>query len=135
MKEAGVDLRLLLKASGGRKSAELNRHMQATRIFDRYQRRLAKLHRFDPSDRLGRAAELWSAGNRQPFHRVRSVFLAGFTSFTRYQRKLLDAVRETVEHVWIELPDGEGEMFAGPRAVREWVTKAVGAVIARQPRS
>ncbi len=126
LKEVGVDLRQLLKATPGRESGSGTRHHQATRIFERYHRRLAKLHRFDPPDRLGRAAELWAVDTRQPFHRVRSVFVAGFTSFTPFQRKLLDAVRETVEHVWLELPEGEGEAFAGPEAVRDWVTAPVG---------
>src|SRR5262245_14873192 len=61
LKEAGVELRQLLKAHPGGEPGAANRHTQATRIFDRYQRRLAKLHRFDPPDRLGRAAELWVA--------------------------------------------------------------------------
>jgi hypothetical protein len=127
LKEAGVDLRQLLKASPNRDSdASPNRHAQATRIFDRYHRRLAKLHRFDAPDRLGRAADLWIAGKQQPFARVRSVFLAGFTTFPLFQRKLLDSVRETVEHVWLELPDGDGEAFTDPHAVGDWITSPVG---------
>ena len=52
---------------------------------------------------------------------MQSVFISGMTSFSPYQRHLLDAVRETIEHFWIELPDGEGEEFSGPRAVVEWL--------------
>jgi ATP-dependent helicase/nuclease subunit B len=126
LKQAGVDLRMLLKASGGRQAPELNKHAQATRIFDRYQRRQARLHRLDPDDRLGRAAELWAAGRRGAFARVRAVFADGFASLTPYRRKLLDALRETADHFWLGLPDGEGEPFAGPRQVREWATAAVG---------
>ncbi|MDB5312447.1 MAG: hypothetical protein JWO38_6649 [Gemmataceae bacterium] len=126
LKEAGADLRMLLKASTGRQGGELTRHAQATRIFDRYQRRLAKLHRLDPADRLGRAAELWAADRRGPFARVRAVFVSGFTALTPYRRKLLDALRDSVEHFWIALPEGEGEVFAGPRAVRDWATAPVG---------
>jgi ATP-dependent helicase/DNAse subunit B len=131
LKQAGVDLRMLLKASGDRKSPELNRHAQATRIFDRYQRRLAKLHRLDPDDRLGRAAELWAADRRGPFARVASVFADGFATFTPYQRKLFDALRESVDHVWLGLAEDEGdsraEAFTGPRQMRAWVTSTVGA--------
>jgi ATP-dependent helicase/DNAse subunit B len=130
LKQAGVDLRMLLKASGDRRSPELNRHAQATRIFDRYQRKLARLHRLDPDDRLGRAAELWAEGRRGPFARVTNVFADGFATLTPYQRKLLDALRESADHVWLGLADDEGdsraEAFAGPRQVREWVTSPVG---------
>jgi ATP-dependent helicase/DNAse subunit B len=130
LKEAGADLRMLLKASGERRSPELNRHAQATRIFDRYQRKLARLHRLDPDDRLGRAAELWADGRRGPFGRVASVFADGFAALTPYQRKLFDALRETVDHVWLGLLEDEGdsraEAFAGPRQLREWAVSPVG---------
>lgn len=122
LKDAGVDLRTLLKLNPGRESGAGTRHHQATRIFDRYHRRLAKQHRFDPTDRLGRAAKLWLNDQRQPFDRVRSVFITGFTLFTPFQRQLLDAVRETIDHFWIELPDGEGDEFTAPRAVAEWLS-------------
>src|SRR5207253_2783461 len=128
LKQAGVDLRALLKTSPGRASpgGELNRHAQATRIFDRYQRRLAKLHRLDPDDRLGRAAELWTAGRRGCFASVRAVFVEGFTSLTPYQRKLLDTLRDTAHHFWLGLPEGEGEAFAGPQQMRGWAASSVG---------
>ena len=121
LKEAGVDLRSLLKLNPGRESGAGTRHHQAMRIFDRYHRRLAKQNRFDPTDRLGRAAKLWFDDQRQPFDRVRSVFITGFTSFTPFQRQLLDAVRETIDHFWIELPDGAGDEFIAPRAVAVWL--------------
>jgi ATP-dependent helicase/nuclease subunit B len=126
LKEAGADLRQLLKAAGGRQGGELNRHAQATRIFERYHRRLAKLHRLDPGDRLGRAAGLWAAGERGPFTAVRSVFVGGFSSFTSPQRMVLDALRDSAEHIWIGLIDGDADTFAGPRSVRDWVTGPVG---------
>ena len=128
LKKAGVDLRQLLKASGDRKTPELNRHAQATRVFDRYQRRLAKLHRLDPDDRLGRAAELWASGKRGPFGRVKAVFVAGFADLTPYQQKLLDALRYAADDFWIGLTDGEGEAFAGPHRLGAWATGAVGEV-------
>ncbi|MCI0702471.1 MAG: PD-(D/E)XK nuclease family protein [Planctomycetia bacterium] len=123
LKEAGVDLRALLKASRGG-----SRYEQATKLFDRYQRRLAKRHRYDPVDRLGRAAELWGAGVREPFARVRAVFVAGFRTLAPFERKLLDALRDSVEHFWIELPEGDGECFTGSRELRAWASGAVGEV-------
>ena len=117
---AGVDLRMLLRASPARQSGgELNRHAQAVRIFDRYLRRVAKLHRLGPDDRVGRAAELWADGRRTAFAGVRSIFVAGFTALKPFERKLLDALRDTAEHFWIALPDGEGE-------VRAWASGPVG---------
>jgi RecB family exonuclease/superfamily I DNA/RNA helicase len=128
LKAAGVDLRMLLKASPVRQGggSEPNRHAQAVRIFDRYQRRLARLHRLDPDDRLGRAAELWANDRRGPFARVRVVFADGFTMLAPYRRKLLDALRDSVERVWLGLAGGEGDSFDGPRQVRAWVTSPVG---------
>ena len=127
LKDAGVDLRQLLKASPNRdEGVSPNRHAQATRIFQRYQHKLAKLHRFDAPDRLGRAAELWTSGKQEPFDRVQSVFVSGFTAFAPFQRKLLDSLRETVEHLWLELPDGEKEAFDEPRALRKWIATASG---------
>jgi len=119
VKEAGIELRQLLKTYPDEGEGKGTRHYQATRIFHRYHRRLAKQHRFDPVDRLGRAASLWSDRRRQPFDRVRSVFVAGFSSFTPGQEQLLSAIRATIDHFWIELPDGAGDEFAAPRALRE----------------
>jgi RecB family exonuclease len=126
LKRAGVDLRMLLKATPNRPAGDPTRHAQATRVFDKYQRRLAKLHRLDPDDRLGRAAALWADGRRGPFAAVTAVFVDGFTDLTPPERALLDALRDTAEHVWLGLPDGDGEAFAGPRALREWVSNPVG---------
>lgn len=97
-KEAGVDVRRLLKESGGAAA--------------------------DDQAGLGRAAEAWAAGHRRPFHRVRAVFLVGFLSLSPQERALLDALRATAERVWVEVPEGEGEAFAGARAVREWAGDA-----------
>ena len=66
LKEAGVDLRELLK-SHPQGAGSVAKHIQATRVFDRYQRRLARSHRYEPCDRLGRAARLWEQSRRQPF--------------------------------------------------------------------
>ena len=132
LKQAGGDLRMLLKASPGRQSGEspAGRHAQATRLFDRYQRKLAKLHRLDPDDRLGRTAELWAAGRRGPFARVTAVFADGFAALTPYQRKLFDALRESAEQVWfgitVDAGEARAEAFAGPRRLREWATSPVG---------
>lgn len=98
-KEAGVDVRQLLKTNPARGAG-------------------------GSSVRLGRAAEGWDAGLRRPFHRVRSVFLVGFLSMSPPERKLLDALRATLEGLWVELPEGDGEAFAGARAVREWAGEA-----------
>ena len=119
--EGGVELRQLLKGFPEGDSDTAGRHQQATRIFDHYQRRLAKQQRLDPPDRLGRAAKLWAEEHRRPFECVRSVFVGGFTSFTPHQIQLIKAIRESVEHLWIELPDGEGEEFAITREVRAWL--------------
>jgi ATP-dependent helicase/nuclease subunit B len=121
LKGAGVDLRQLLKTYPGRESANGTRHHQALRVFDRYHRRLSQQLRFDAPDRVGRAAALWAAGNRGPFGRVRALFVAGFTSFTRYERQLLDAVRESAEVFWIELPECEDAGSSGPEELREWL--------------
>ena len=105
------------------------RHAQAVRVFDRYQRKLARLHRLDPDDRLGRAAELWAAGRRGPFARVRTVLADGFSTLTPFERKLLDALRESADHFWLGLvDDGESraEAFAGPRQLRAWAEAPVG---------
>ena len=126
LKDAGADVRALFKASGTRKTPETDRHAQALKVFDRYQRRLARVHRLDPGDRLGRAAGHWAAGRRGSFAGVRVVVLDGFVALTPDGRKLLDAVRETADAVWVGLPDGAGEAFAGPRAVRDWVTGPAG---------
>ncbi|MBX9584320.1 MAG: hypothetical protein K2X87_28810, partial [Gemmataceae bacterium] len=126
LKDAGADVRALMKASGSRKTPETDRHAQAVKVFDRYQRRLARLHRLDPADRLGRAADHWAAGRRCTFAAVRAVVFDGFTSPGPYTQKLLDALRETADDVWVGLPDGDGEAFAGPRTVREWATQPVG---------
>jgi ATP-dependent helicase/nuclease subunit B len=127
LKDAVVEWRQLVKASpnwdGG---VSANRHAQAVNIFERYHRRLAKLNRFDPQDRFGRAATLWADGKQKPLERVRSVFLGGFTTFTPLQRKLIDSLRETVEHLWLELPDGEGEAFAELLDVRNWINGSGG---------
>jgi ATP-dependent helicase/nuclease subunit B len=111
LKCAGIDVRQILKSSGAG-TAERTRLYQTTRMFDRYERRLAKLHRFDPSDRLARAARLWTRSRRRPFEVVRSVFLAGFGSFTHHQQQLLKAIRNTVEHLWVEWPDGMPDPFS-----------------------
>ncbi|MBX9628766.1 MAG: exodeoxyribonuclease V subunit gamma [Gemmataceae bacterium] len=128
LKDAAADLRPLLRASPGRQpgGGELSRHAQAVKVFDRYQRRLARLHRLDPGDRLGRAADHWAAGRRGSFAGVRVVVLDGFTALTPYTRRLLDALRDTADAVWAGLPEGDGEAFAGPRAVREWAAQPVG---------
>src|SRR5579872_108574 len=123
LKEAGIDHRQLLKATPDLKRNDSpNRHVQATRIFQRYQSHLAKLHRLDPPDRLGVAGELWAKGKRLPFERVRYVFLSGFTYFSPVQRKLIGSIKESVEHLWLELPDGEGEAFAELQGVRNWIS-------------
>jgi ATP-dependent helicase/DNAse subunit B len=127
LKDAGVDLRQLLKACPHPETGvSPNRHLQATRIYAAYHRRLAKLHRLDGPDRIGRAAALWKQGKRQPFDRVRTVFAAGFTALTHLQQQLLDVLRDSSEKFCIELPDGEGEPFRGPNAIRHWLATPVG---------
>lgn len=116
LKEAGVDLRELLK-SHPHGVESVSKHYQATRIFDRYQHCLARRHRYEPCDRLGRAAGLWEQARRQPFDAVRSVFVAGFKSLTKNQQRLLAAVRETAEHFWVELPEHVVEGVTGPGSV------------------
>ncbi len=123
LKEAGIELRQLLKACPNRDDdVSPDRHTQATLIFERYHRRLAKLQHLDPPERIGLAANLWTKGKQRPFERIRSVFLDGFTSFTPFQRKLIDSLRDTVEHIWLELPDVEGEAFAELHEIRKWIT-------------
>ena len=118
LKEAGVDLRELLK-SHPEGAGSVAKHFQATRVFDRYQRRLARSHRYEASDRLGRAARLWEQSRRQPFEATRSVFVAAFTTFTRNQQRLIEAVRETVGQFWIELPESGVEGVTG--SVSAWL--------------
>ena len=115
LKDAGAELRQLLKSYPAGVDDE-TRHDQATRIFEQYERRLARCHRFDPSDRLRRAASLWEQSRIQPFEMVRSVFVAGFTSITKPQQRLMEAVRNSVEHFWIERPDEENDVSGGPRS-------------------
>ena len=128
LQAARADLRQLLKVSGRRESSE--KFPVAVRVFDRYHRRLAKLHRLDPADRLGRAAGHWLDDRRGPFADVRAVLVHGFTSLTPAQQHLLDALRQTLDHVWLSLPDEGGdaraETFASPRLLRAWVEAAAG---------
>ena len=122
LREAGVDSEQLLKLHPDGAKDD-TRHHQAARILERYQRSLAGSRRLDPSDRLDRATKLWEESKRHPFNQLRSVFVAGFTSLNQHQERLLDAIRETVEQFWIELPNGVGDAFAGPRAVKSWLMR------------
>ena len=54
---------------------------------------------------------------------MRSVFVAGFTSLNQHQERLLDAIRETIEQFWIELPNGDGEAFPETREVKLWLMR------------
>ena len=71
----------------------------------RYQELIVALSPESAGDRIGRAAELWADGRRAAFAGVRAVFVAGFRALAPFERKLLDALRESADHVWIELPD------------------------------
>ena len=122
--EAGVDYRALLKVNARRRKGVTGKQTQAARIFELYQSRLASSRRIDPPQRLDLAARLWVKDRREPFKRVRSVYLAGFTEFTAGQQLLLIALRETVEHLWIAFP-ASAEPHT-PEFVRQWVTKSVG---------
>ncbi len=130
LKAARADLRQLLKVSGRREGANAEPFHAAVRVFDRYHRKLAKLHRLDPDDRLGRAAELWAADRRGPFAAVRTGLLDGFTTFTASQQHLLDVLRGSVDHLWLGLAHEEGETpdkaFAAPQGIKAWAASRVG---------
>ena len=62
-----------------------------------------------------------AGGARRPFHRVRAVFVTGFTALRPFERKLLAAVRESVEEFWIEVAEGDGA-----KELRTWAAAAAG---------
>ena len=76
-----------------------------------------KLHRLDPDDRLARAAEIWQAGQREPFSNVSRLAVVGFVTFTERQWKLLASLAASVANVLVTVPGGNSptpdEVFDG----------------------
>jgi ATP-dependent helicase/DNAse subunit B len=94
---------------------------ECARVYARYQRALRTLHLYDEQDRAAVAADLLRRGLRCPFAGVRAVFVAGFTDFTPGHLRVLEALAEWVEELWVTLPDEPGderaELFSRPRDV------------------
>jgi ATP-dependent helicase/nuclease subunit B len=102
---------------------------ECARIAGWYQRCVRSQHLLDPEARLGYARDLLRQGRRRPFAAVRAVFVDGFADFTPSQHAFLEALAETMEEVWLALPDDavasvsgvppRGELFA-----RAWASLA-----------
>jgi ATP-dependent helicase/DNAse subunit B len=96
---------------------------QCARIYARYQSQLIRHNLYDVEGRYWYARDLLARGRRQPFERLRAVFVDGFTDFTRTQREILEGLCGWVEELWLALPDAQGdersELFTRPRATRQ----------------
>jgi ATP-dependent helicase/nuclease subunit B len=88
-------------------------------IYAAYDRELSRGRLFDHEGRAWHARDLLQRGRRRPFQAVKAVFLDGFTDFTPAQSGVLAVLAETMEEVWISLPDEAGderaELFSRPR--------------------
>jgi ATP-dependent helicase/DNAse subunit B len=93
---------------------------QCARIYARYQRHLIRHHLYDLEGRFWYARDLLARGIRRPFEKVRAVFVDGFDDFTRTQREILEALCQSLDELWIALPDepseDRAELFTRTRA-------------------
>lgn len=96
---------------------------QCFRLYATYQRQLIRHNLFDVEGRFWYARDLLARGLRRPFDAVTAVFLDGFSRFTRTQHEIIAALVDTVEEVWITLPDDpkdpRSELFHVPRVTLE----------------
>jgi ATP-dependent helicase/nuclease subunit B len=95
---------------------------QCALLYSAYQQRLVRCDLYDLEGRFWYARDLLGRGVRRPFEGVRAVFVDGFTSFTRTQHEILQALAGGVEELWLTLPDepgeGRGELFLRARTTR-----------------
>jgi ATP-dependent helicase/DNAse subunit B len=95
---------------------------QFARIYARYHHELRRQHLHDAQGREANARALLRNGSRAPFADVRTVFVDGFSDFTRGELALLEALCDWTEEVWLALPDEPGderaELFTRPRTTR-----------------
>jgi ATP-dependent helicase/nuclease subunit B len=92
---------------------------QCAAIYAAYERELSRRRLLDREGRAWHAGELLRLGLRRPYGAVRAIFLDGFTDFTPAQSGVLSVLAQTVEEIWISLPDEPGddrvELFSRPR--------------------
>ena len=110
VKQAGLDPGQFRKIAG-------SKYGHHARLFTVIERMRTKLHRLDPDDRLARAAEIWQAGQREPFSNVSRLAVVGFVTFTERQWKLLASLAASVANVLVTVPGGNSptpdEVFDG----------------------
>jgi ATP-dependent helicase/DNAse subunit B len=106
------------RAEAGR--AITAKERQCARIYARYEQLLNRHHLYDVEGRVWYARDLLAHGWRRPFEAVCCVFADGFTEFTPTQHEILAALCQTVDELWIALPDETGderaELFTPARA-------------------
>lgn len=73
-------------------------------IYEQYQRFLVQKSHFDHEGKLWYARELFRQNRREPFDKIKHIFIDGFVRFTRSQQELFGLFAEQVEHLWITLP-------------------------------
>ncbi len=73
-------------------------------LYARYQALLNERRLFDPEGRFWAARTLLAAGQTQPFDKLRTVFVDGFTDFTGAEHEILQILARRVERLVISLP-------------------------------
>ena len=77
----------------------LRKDRETLAIYAEYQRRLRETHRYDAEGEFWQARLVLEGGRREPFERIRAIFLDGFHSFTASQLEILPLLARGVEEV------------------------------------
>ncbi|QDT65008.1 PD-(D/E)XK nuclease family protein [Calycomorphotria hydatis] len=111
---------------------------ELVRIYTAYQRRLKHPHDqddqgelYDAEGRFWSARDFLNAGHREPFANLQTVFVDGFSDFTKTQIEILSLLANFVGEVKITLPGEESnehpELFLKSKMTRTALLRAFGS--------